>query len=121
MSTVPFSSESSASEIDVRTFADRLVTDADALQLIDVREPQEVKIAAIAGFDILPLSQFAEWGPQIHSRFEPDVETIVMCHHGIRSAQMCQWLRSQGFTHTRNLTGGIDAYAVLVDSEMRRY
>ncbi|HCF28005.1 MAG TPA: rhodanese-related sulfurtransferase, partial [Cyanobacteria bacterium UBA11049] len=32
---------------------------AHQLQLLDVREPQEVDIAFIEGFSILPLSQFA--------------------------------------------------------------
>jgi len=45
----------------------------------------------------------------------------VLCHHGIRSGQMCQWLRSQGFTAVRNITGGIDAYSQQVDASVPRY
>ena len=67
----------------------------EELQLLDVREPEEVAIACIQGFDILPLSQFAEWADEIQTRFDPHAETLVMCHHGIRSAQMCQWLRDR--------------------------
>ncbi|NER82307.1 MAG: rhodanese-related sulfurtransferase [Leptolyngbya sp. SIO1D8] len=121
MATVPFSPESSPQEIDGQTLAQKLQTAPDTVQLIDVREPWEVEMAAIPGFANLPLSQFADWETQIHSRFEMDVETIVMCHHGIRSAQMCQWLRHQGFTHVKNLMGGIDAYAALVDPSVPRY
>jgi rhodanese-related sulfurtransferase len=43
-----------------------------------------------------------------------------MCHHGVRSAQMCHWLSQQGFSQLYNLTGGIDAYA-LIDSNIPRY
>ena len=121
MPTVPFSPESTPQEIDVQALAQKLAADADTIQLIDVREPWEVEMAAIAGFHNLPLSQFADWETQIHSRFEADTETIVMCHHGMRSAQMCQWLRGQGFTQAKNLTGGIDAYAALVDASIPRY
>lgn len=94
---------------------------ASQLQLVDVREPQEVEIASLEGFSVLPLSQFAEWADSIPTLFDPDVETIVMCHHGIRSAQMCHWLSTQGFTNVKNLSGGIDAYSILVDSTVPRY
>ncbi|PSN20611.1 rhodanese-related sulfurtransferase, partial [filamentous cyanobacterium CCP5] len=90
-------------------------------QLIDVREPEEVEIASLPEFEVLPLSQFPVWSETIRSRFEPDRETIVMCHHGMRSAQMCNWLCQQGFTHVKNLTGGIDAYAIAVDDTLTRY
>ncbi len=93
----------------------------DNLQLVDVREPEEVAIAQIEGFDILPLSQFAEWADSIPTHFDPHAETIVMCHHGIRSAQMCQWLSHQGFTNVKNVAGGIDAYSTLVDPTIPRY
>lgn len=93
----------------------------EELQLIDVREPEEVVIACVEGFDILPLSQFAEWANSFPTRFDPHVETLVMCHHGIRSAQMCQWLSLQGFTNVKNVAGGIDAYSILVDPTIPRY
>jgi rhodanese-related sulfurtransferase len=91
------------------------------LQLVDVREPEEVAIASLEGFDNLPLSQFADWAAQIQTRFNPQAETFVICHHGIRSAQMCQWLSLQGFTNVKNVAGGIDAYSILVDSTIPRY
>lgn len=108
-------------QIEATDFAHCLSQSRAELQLIDVREPEEVAIACIEGFDILPLSEFAQWSNQIHSRFDKDTETIVMCHHGIRSAQMCQWLIHQGFTNVKNLAGGIEAYAVLVDPSLPRY
>lgn len=93
----------------------------EELQLLDVREPQEVAIACLEGFDNLPLSQFADWADLIQTRFDPQAETLVMCHHGIRSAQMCQWLSLQGFTNVKNVAGGIDAYSILVDPTIPRY
>ncbi|NJL86516.1 MAG: rhodanese-related sulfurtransferase [Leptolyngbyaceae cyanobacterium SM1_1_3] len=97
-------------QIDVAALAERLAQ-AEELQLIDVREANELAIARLEGFEHLPLSQFKQWAEQIQARFDPSAETIVMCHHGMRSAQMCQWLIAQGFTQVKNLTGGIDAYA----------
>jgi rhodanese-related sulfurtransferase len=106
-------------QISVTELSDRLAD--SALQLIDVREPEELAIAQLAGFVNLPLSKFAAWSGEICSRFDPDAETIVLCHHGIRSAQMCSWLHQQGFTCVRNVTGGIEAYAAQVDASVPRY
>ena len=68
-------------------------------KFIDVREPQEVAIAYIPGFINLPLSQFGAWAPRIHEQFPVTDSMIVLCHHGIRSAQVCYWLMQQGGTN----------------------
>ncbi|MBW4663491.1 MAG: rhodanese-related sulfurtransferase [Chroococcus sp. CMT-3BRIN-NPC107] len=108
--------------ISVEELAQRLHSGAtEALQLIDVRELAEIAIAFIPGFDILPLSQFNQWAEQITTRFDPHQETLVLCHHGVRSAQMCQWLIAQGFTNVKNITGGIDAYANECDRAIALY
>ena len=44
-----------------------------------------------------------------------------MCHTGVRSAKVCQYLESLGY-NVRNLKGGgIDAWSILVDSTGPRY
>ncbi|MBD2058578.1 rhodanese-related sulfurtransferase [Oculatella sp. FACHB-28] len=106
--------------ISVEELAERLAA-GDHLQLIDVREPEELTIASLDPFHSLPLSQFAQWSGQVQTQFDPHAETVVMCHHGVRSAQMCHWLLNQGFTHVKNLTGGIDAYSTAVDPTVPRY
>lgn len=106
-------------EISAPDLAQRLTE--EHLQLVDVREPEEVAIANLPNFIYLPLSQYADWAEHIFTHLDPNQETIVMCHHGIRSAQMCQWLQRQGFEQTKNLSGGIDAYARLVDTTLPRY
>ncbi|BDA67510.1 rhodanese domain-containing protein [Rivularia sp. IAM M-261] len=109
------------SQVSVEQLQERLLSGADKIQLIDVREPQEIDIARIEGFVNLPLSEFAAWGEQIHTQFDCELETLVLCHHGVRSAQMCQWLVSQGFTNVKNITGGIAAYSTLVDPSIPQY
>lgn len=106
-------------EISAPDFAQRMAE--EGLQLLDVREPEEVEIAHLPNFIHLPLSQYSDWAEQIFSHLDPSLETIVMCHHGMRSAQMCQWLQTQGFERTKNLAGGIDAYSRLVDQTIPRY
>lgn len=113
-------SNSSIPEISVDALAAHL-KESQEIQLIDVREPQELAIVHLPGFQNLPLSEFAAWSGNIPTHLDPHCETLVICHHGMRSAQMCQWLVSQGFTDVKNIRGGIDAYAVEVDPDLPRY
>lgn len=119
---MPQQSWNAIEQISVDELAQRLKSeDMKDLQLIDVREPEEVAIAQIAAFDVLPLSQFAEWADSAISRLDPHAETLVLCHHGVRSAQMCQWLQHQGFTNVKNVAGGIDAYSRVVEPTIPQY
>lgn len=90
-------------------------------QLIDVREPDEVAIASLPGFKVLPLRQFGNWGPEITTKFDPQKETYVLCHHGMRSLQVAQWLQTQGFNRVYNVSGGIHEYALKVDPSIPTY
>jgi rhodanese-related sulfurtransferase len=108
-------------EINVKDFAQRRSEAPSDLQLLDVREEQEIAIAALEGFQNIPLSQFQAWSATLPTQLDPHAETYVLCHHGMRSAQMCQWLAQQGFTNLNNIAGGIDAYSSLVDPSVPRY
>jgi rhodanese-related sulfurtransferase len=107
-------------EISVEELAQKLA-DAPDLQLVDVRESWEVETASLPNFINLPLSQSANWAGDIHSRLDAEKETLVLCHHGMRSAQMCQWLTAQGFSNVKNITGGIANYAAIVDPSIPQY
>ena len=65
----------------------------EKINLIDVREPLEHEIASVRGARLLPLSRFNEWIDDL----KPEQEVIVMCHHGIRSANVCLFLVRHGF------------------------
>jgi rhodanese-related sulfurtransferase len=106
--------------ITVTALAQR-VAQGDDLQLVDVREPHELDTAQLPGYINLPLSQAAAWSAQIQTHLDPTKETLVLCHHGMRSAQMTEWLLQQGFADVKNITGGIDAYSALVDRTIPRY
>ena len=112
-------------QITVQELATKMAAQADArqnaLQLVDVREWSEIQIAAIPGFMNLPLSDYETWQQDIHSRLDGETETLVLCHHGMRSAQMCHWLMSQGFTNVKNILGGIDSYAIYIDPSIAQY
>lgn len=110
-----------SAEISVQALALKLTNPDPDVQLIDVREPHEVAIAALPGFDSLPLSEFSQWSDTIAERYDMNKETFVLCHHGVRSDRMCHWLRDQGFSNVKNIVGGIDAYARIVDAHLPRY
>ena len=85
--------------------------------LIDVREPLEYEIARLEGARLLPLSRFPEWAETLN----PGDEMVFMCHHGIRSAQVCAYLARQGFKKVYNLAGGIDSWSREVDRSVPLY
>jgi rhodanese-related sulfurtransferase len=93
--------------------------------LLDVREPGEHYYASLGGeAENAPLSELAERGVDALPtavRAHKEAEIIVMCHHGVRSAQVVGWLRQQGWQNVFNLTGGIDAYALVVDPTVGHY
>lgn len=84
--------------------------------LLDVREPWEYEISRIEGSTLAPMSALAERGvPDPGER-----ETVVICHHGVRSAHVVRLLQSAGSGRVLNLEGGLDAYSD-VDPEVPRY
>ena len=61
-------------------------------------------------------------GPGVRSALDPDAPTLVLCHHGVRSRSVADWLVSRaGFTDVSNVTGGIDAYSRRVDPAVPLY
>ncbi len=93
------------------------MSEPDAPLLIDVREPFEYEIARVEGAELLPMSRFYEWAGTL----EKEREIVVMCHHGVRSAQVCNALAQGGFTKLYNLAGGIDRWAYEVDANVPVY
>ncbi len=85
------------------------------LELLDVREPWEFQAARIEGSRLIPMGELAE---RI-SELDPAAETVVICHHGSRSAYVTQALQRSGFANVINLEGGLDAYSQLDDSVPR--
>lgn len=85
--------------------------------LVDVREVWEFDICRIDGARNLPLSQW----PAGAATLDPADETVLICHHGMRSLQAAHHLEQSGFERIINLEGGIDAWAREVNPGMARY
>ena len=88
----------------------------DRPELLDVREPWEFDLARIEGSRLIPLGEM----PQRVSELDPDRETVVICHHGVRSAYVTRSLERSGFTRALNLEGGLNAYS-RIDGNVPRY
>jgi rhodanese-related sulfurtransferase len=89
----------------------------EPLILLDVREPDEFQYARIEGSQLIPLNQL----PLRLGELDLQQETVVICHHGMRSQQAALFLVQSGFAHIANLSGGIDAWSCYCDEAVRRY
>ena len=85
--------------------------------LLDVREPWEYRICHIEGSRLIPMREIPSAFPSLDSQ----QETIVICHHGIRSRQVALYLEQQGFSDIVNLEGGVAGWARDVDPNMPTY
>jgi len=86
-------------------------------QLIDVREPYEAEIVNI-GAELIPLGTVLE----NVDRFSKDVDVVVMCKGGVRSAKAIRALEEKyAYKNLYNLKGGIISYIDQVQPELTRY
>jgi len=85
--------------------------------LLDVRESWECNICALPDAKIIPMREI----PARAAELPKDREIVVVCHHGVRSQQVVNYLERMGFTRLNNLVGGINAWAREIDPKMAKY
>ncbi len=85
--------------------------------LLDVRESAEVAVASVPGTLHIPMAQV----PARLGELDRNRPLVVMCHGGVRSRRVAEFLLDQGFENVFNLRGGIDAWSVEVDPRVPRY
>jgi rhodanese-related sulfurtransferase len=85
--------------------------------LVDVRRHDEVAICSLPGALHLPMDELSDRLAEL----DPEKETVVFCHHGVRSLSATVFLRNQGFKNVSSLSGGIDRWSALVDPSVPRY
>ena len=78
---------------------------ASAVQLLDVREPDEFvgPLGHIEGSLLIPLGTL----PERIGELSKDRPVVAICRSGARSAQAVNFLRQSGFTRLANLPGGM--------------
>jgi rhodanese-related sulfurtransferase len=90
----------------------------EQLTLLDVREPWEWDTARIEGSKHIPMGDIPA---RVHQELDPDDHIIVVCHHGVRSLTVTNWLRQQGFEKVQSMRGGIDGWSRTVDPKVPLY
>jgi len=90
----------------------------DELTVLDVREPWEYDTARIEGSTLIPMDQIPA---RVNQELDPEDHIVVLCHHGVRSLSVTNWLRQQGFEKVQSVRGGIDGWARTVDPKIPLY
>jgi len=102
--------------IDPVTLKARLAR-GESVFVLDVREPVEIAIAPFPGAIHIPMGDI----PSRLTELDPEREIVMVCHHGVRSAQVAMYLARMGFERILNLAGGIDAWSESADPSTPRY
>ena len=87
------------------------------IQIVDVREDTEREHAHIKGTIHMKLSEIANR----YTELDKNKNIFVMCHTGTKSQTVVKWLKKNEYEYCVNVLGGIDAWAALIDRNIRRY
>ncbi len=85
--------------------------------VLDVREPWESAICRLPNATLIPMREL----PVRIAELDRHAETVVVCHHGVRSYHAARYLETLGFENVINLAGGMAAWADEVDPTLPRY
>ncbi len=104
--------EISANDLSARMAA------GESLVLLDVREGWEVAAAPFPGSLHIPMGEIPG---RVHQEVDADEHIVVICHHGVRSLNVTNWMRGAGMARVQSLRGGIDLWSREVDASVPRY
>ena len=91
--------------------------EAGDARVVDVRTREEFEAARIDGAILLSQDLMQE----ILGRWDRSLLTIFVDHRGTRAMDAAAYFAGHGFTQTRALRGGIDAWSQDVDPSIPRY
>lgn len=74
--------------------------------VIDVRTPEEYKEGHVPGATNIPLDQLEARMPEVSK----DQKVLLICRSGRRSTEGTNLLRSKGYDHVYNVSGGMLAW-----------
>ena len=103
-------------EIGAREAA-KLRESGEPVIFLDVREPDELAICRIDGARHIPMNSI----PEAVGALPREEPLVVLCHHGMRSLHVVNYLRERGFANAVSMRGGIDAWALEIDPSVPRY
>lgn len=85
--------------------------------LLDVRSEVELQVSALPNAVHIPVEHLIERS----SELDRSRVIVVFCRNGTRSRRAVHQLKEMGFTQVKNLTGGINAWAREVDTNLFEY
>ncbi len=104
-------------EFNPKQLKDHLEQAAKKPVLLDVREPWEYERCHIENSKLVPMREV----PSTLQDLDPDEEIVVICHHGIRSRAVANYLTQNDYSNVINLSTGLDGWARDIDTSMPIY
>lgn len=98
----------------------QLLDTGQRVTLVDVREERERDVCQIQGSELIPMGQIPQHLPHLEALAEESL-VVILCHHGVRSLNVVNWLRRQGVENCQSMRGGIDAWSKHVDARVPTY
>ncbi len=92
---------------------EKLETSKETLQILDVREEDEVKQKRIPESIWIPLGELKKRVGEL----DPKKEIAVHCESGLRSYKACLRLQHAGFENVKNIDGGLLCWCYDLESE----
>ena len=90
--------------------------DDPALRLLDIRTREEFEAVALPGSRLMNQEILQE-----SMNWPKETEIVLIDHTGTRVLDAAAYFAGHGFTRTKGLRGGIDAYAEEADPSLPRY
>ena len=89
--------------------------------VLDVREAAELRLAGITpdGFELVAMPMGTV--PARLAELDPAGPVACLCHHGLRSQRVANFLAANGFACVANIAGGIDAWSRELDPSIASY
>ena len=111
------SPQANPDEVTVQEMKKALDNPQLGIKVIDVREPDECKIARVKGVSQIPWSEL----PKRFTELDPNQRYYLYCKNGWRSMEALKFLREQGFKYLKSVKGGITAWSDEIDSSVPKY
>jgi NADPH-dependent 2,4-dienoyl-CoA reductase/sulfur reductase-like enzyme/rhodanese-related sulfurtransferase len=108
--------EGSVQGIQASEVRERLRTSKESLQVLDVREEDEVKEKRIPDSTWIPLGELKKRMGELDKK----KEIAVHCESGLRSYKACLKLRHEGFENVKNIDGGMLCWCYEMESKGER-
>lgn len=99
----------------LRELLAQAASDAAALTVVDVREPQEFAVSHLTGAMNIPLADL----PRRLAEIPPEMPLVFVCRSGGRSRAACELAARAGRLDLADLEGGMLAWANTVDPAMQ--